>query len=154
MSQVVHTSHTTPPAHPHAPPPDATSYHTSSFDAPNTLRFSSDKDKEKSVAQTRALMEHQTPCQSTVAPVQGQGQGEEKGRKGSVISHNRRPSPVGNRSTGSPLSAQHGMWEASHRLTGHHSHARRGPTVPSRGTNIRCTTRTVGLDRTHTCSEP
>ena len=112
LSQVVHTSHTTPPAHPHAPPPDATSYHQAlsmhqihyDFHLTRTRKKASHRHGLRWSIRLHAI----NSCSS-----EGTGQGEEKGRKGSVISHTRRPYPIGNRSAGSPVSAQHGVWEAS-----------------------------------------
>ena len=84
----------------------------SSFDAPNTPRFSSDKDKEKSVAQTRAQMEHQTPCHQQLLQCRDRAR---RGERAQRQRHQPHSTTVSSRQsfTGSPVSAQHGVWEAS-----------------------------------------
>ena len=143
MSQVVHTSHTTPPAHPHAPPPDATSYHQALSMHQMHHDFHLTRTRKKSVTQTRAQMEHQTPCHQQLL------QCRDRARRGERAQRQRRQphsTTVSSRQSFGWLSSQRttrsvggqpcGNVSGLHRLTGLHSHARRGPTVPSGGTNI------------------
>ena len=164
LSQVVHTSNTTPPAHPNALPPDATSYHQalSMHQIPYDVHLTRTRKKASHGHMLRwSIRLH------AINSCSSEGTGARRGERAQRLRHQQHSTTLSYRQSFGWLSSQRttrsvggqpsGNVSGLHRLTGHHSHARRGPTVLSGGTNIRCcTTRTVGPTararvRSHKC---